>query len=103
MFILKNSRLASFQKEKWVSYITWNQEMAVDSDLKTFRAQTISFRLNKQNWEIWVALLYLRQGPRYSGADIITYPTKEILSKIAFFKKAWQTLKVLQYHWPSSS
>ena len=33
----------------------------------------------------------------YSGADIITYPTKEILSKMAFFKKAWQTLKVMPY------
>ena len=39
----------------------------------------------------------------YSGADIITYPTKEILSKIAFFKKAWQTLKVMPYPWTSSS
>ena len=39
----------------------------------------------------------------YSGANIITYPTKEILSKIAFFKKAWQTLKVMPYPWTSSS
>ena len=39
----------------------------------------------------------------YSGADIITYPTKELLSKIAFFKKAWQTLKVMPYPWTSSS
>ena len=42
-------------------------------------------------------------GYIYSGADIITYPNKEILSKIAFFKRAWQTLKVLPRPCLSSS
>ena len=45
--------------------------------------------------QVIVTILYQYEMDIYSGGRKYVTPTKEILSKMAFLKWAWQTLKVL--------